>query len=428
MCRAKCYRALPYFYATICILEVIVGILLLLVLSGNWILSYDNNTNTTSSALPISSKAITSLSEDVLLKCLAALVFAFASEIVPIFTGIVLLLSLFSCCICLRRPKWRRPFLRFIALNCNCPCCKPRPKLRFILQIAFRAVGILFRVLAVIMYGVLLGQTSSSLDQRILKSLLIVTAGSLILPLLTILLDLYHYRVWWAYEPDVDIPPDIAKKPLSRKHKRFIPYPLIGDFRTNEMGNGQCKAGSSCHRSKLEHVVIFHSSKHEPQPRWSPKYPVYIGFHRTTPQAAISIAKTEFRGSLTGMLGPGAYFARSTEATLMKIGKPDQTGAWFVAEIFMGKVFSVEETSIRSYPSNTLFDPNLKRSISNGDWQQEYDTCYFKHSTESKDEFCIKDPEKQIIRWVVVIEAPHDKKIASYGLDVELEAGPCGCF
>jgi hypothetical protein len=128
------------------------------------------------------------------------------------------------------------------------------------------------------------------------------------------------------------------------------------------------------------------------------------------------------------MLGPGAYFARSTEATLMKIGKPDQTGDWFVVEISMGKVFSVEETSIRTYPSSTLFNPDLKRFVSNGDWHQEYDTCYFKHSTESKDEFCIKDPEKQIIRWVVVIEAPHDKKIASYGLDVELEAGPCGCF
>lgn len=38
------------------------------------------------------------------------------------------------------------------------------------------------------------------------------------------------------------------------------------------------------------------------------------------------MAKSDFRPSLKGMLGPGAYFARSTKATLYKIGKEDQTG------------------------------------------------------------------------------------------------------
>jgi hypothetical protein len=277
------------------------------------------------------------------------------------------------------------------------------------------------------MYKIFSDEASLNTDRLILKLMLIITAASLIFPLVTILFDIYQYRVWWAYEPDVDISSNIAEKSLSRKHKRFIPYILTERFRTNATGNRKCKNGNTCQKTELEHVVMFHASDHEPQPRWSAEHPVYIGFHRTTPQAAIEIAKSEFRGSARGMLGPGAYFARSTKATLSKIGKPEQTGAWFVAEIRMGEVFQVEEHSIRSFTKNTHFDHDLQRYVVNGNWHGNYDTCYFNHHVPSRDEFCIKDPAVQILRWVVVIETPHDKKIAAYGLNEELYARACGC-
>jgi hypothetical protein len=34
------------------------------------------------------------------------------------------------------------------------------------------------------------------------------------------------------------------------------------------------------------------------------------------------------------------------------------------------------------------------------------------HKLDNENEFCIKNPEKQIIKWVVVVEADHDRKVA----------------
>jgi hypothetical protein len=103
------------------------------------------------------------------------------------------------------------------------------------------------------MYVVLLNQTSSSFNQRILRQLLIFTGVSLILPILTILLDIYHYRIWWVYEPNIDIslPLNTLKKGYSSKHKRFIPYILTGQFRTNEIGNRECQYDRDCHIKDL---------------------------------------------------------------------------------------------------------------------------------------------------------------------------------
>jgi hypothetical protein len=362
---------------------------------------------------------------EIIVKVIIAYSISLAGSIIPVFTGIILFFSIFTCCVCLRKKECRRPFLRFVSLNCNCPCYIPRPKLRFAIRIGFHLFCIALRVVGIIMYRILSDEAPEG--RNILQILLLVTAVCLIFPLLTILLDVYHYRVWWAYEPIIDIPPDIARKAFSKKHKRFIPYVLTERFRTDAIGNRKCKYEDACERRQLDHVVIFHSSKHQPQPRWSEEYPIYIGFHRTKPEAAYSIAKSEFAPSSKGMLGPGAYFARSTDATLSKIGKSDQTGAWFVAEISMGKVFMVNEHSIRKYPNNKRFDANLERFVRNGDWSTEYDTCYFKHHTESKDEFCIKDPANQILRWVVVIEEPYDKKLDLYGLANELDRGSFSC-
>jgi hypothetical protein len=94
----------------------------------------------------------------------------------------------------------------------------------------------------------------------------------------------------------------------------------------------------------------------------------------------------------------------------------------------MGKVYQVEECLIRPHPNNMSFNHDLQQYVMKGEWSTEYDTCYFKHHTGSKDEFCIKDPAKQILRWVIVIEAPHDRKLSAYVLDTELlDSGLCGC-
>jgi len=50
------------------------------------------------------------------------------------------------------------------------------------------------------------------------------------------------------------------------------------------------------------------------------------------------------------------------------------------------------------------------------------------YDTENKGEFCIKDPEKQIIKWVVVINRACDVKVAEYGLDTEFLDTKCDCI
>lgn len=142
----------------------------------------------------------------------------------------------------------------------------------------------------------------------------------------------------------------------------------------------------------------------------------------------MNIAKSEFRPSIKGMLGPGAYFARSTQATYAKIGKPEQTGAWFVAKIRMKNVYVVDLEQIREEVNSPRFDPEVKKYVKSGEWRQKYDTCYFQHTDAKSDEFCIKNPEDQIIEWVVVIEGRHDKKLSSYKLDEEFKDILCCCI
>lgn len=47
---------------------------------------------------------------------------------------------------------------------------------------------------------------------------------------------------------------------------------------------------------------------------------------------------------------------------------------------------------------------------------------------ENKDEFAIKDPAKQIVRWVIVIEEDFDPKVEKYGLLTEFDSTKCGCI
>ena len=250
------------------------------------------------------------------------------------------------------------------------------------------------------------------------------------LPLLisTILLDFYHYTVWWCYTPQIDNLCHFR----SSKHERYIPYHLVGEERrTHFLGDSPCRS-DPCRNRNLSHVVIFHSRDYKPQPRWSmldrgDNAGKYIGFHTTVPKSAVLIAHSEFRISDRGMLGKGVYFARSMQDT---IGKANTSGgACIIAEIRMGRVFQVEKQSIYVTANNPYYNRDLHDFVRHSLWHDEYDTCYLNHNfDQSKDEFCIKDPVKQIIRWIVVIHEQYDAKVRHYGLDTEFNSTQCSCI
>ena len=166
------------------------------------------------------------------------------------------------------------------------------------------------------------------------------------------LFDLFQYCVWWHYMPATD---NRWCPSRSKKHQRYVPYILHGDFReANQVGDRPCSK-NPCTNSSLEHIVMFHTAEYKPQPRWGvlckavhandrpgkPKAdPLYIGFHATTTEAAKEIAHSNFRESSGGVLGAGVYFARSLRST---DGKANHEGAWFVAQIRTGNVRELNE-------------------------------------------------------------------------------------
>lgn len=434
----------------ICIFEVGSNFFLARAVVKTWASDADNSTMTTTVITPSlstleatrrtttektsdSTTTTTTASEtfsfdEIPLGYLIAIGTALIGSIVPLFTGLILYVSLFGCCLYLAVRNCRRPYLRFISLNCNCPCYTPRLKLRFTIRIVFHIFCILLRMIATMMYGILYMAATTDIQREVIYLFLLITGVSLIFPFLTILLDVYHYRVWWAYKPDINISSDILDKPFSHKHKRFIPYVLTEAYRTQTIGNRTCQYGNRCENRQLEHVVIFHSTGYQPQLRWTVQHKVYIGFHQTKPETAFKIAKSDFLPSAAGMLGPGAYFARSMKGTERKVGHKGGRGAMFVAEIEMGKVYEAHDGISRGRNGDPRFDPREREYVMSGAWANDYDTCYFRHFDESQDEFCIKDPEKQIRRWVVFIEGQYDRKLNDYRLFSELDSSMCGCI
>ncbi|UJR07056.1 hypothetical protein I4U23_011344 [Adineta vaga] len=319
-------------------------------------------------------------------------------------TSTTLQCSLFLLC--------SRPMNRFVALNCNCPCYIPRPRLRFIVRMTFLIFSILLRIIAVILYAT--SKTSKS-GGRLLA---IACTISLSFPILAICLDIYHYRTWWHYRPSCD---QQSRRTLSHKHIRYIPYHLVGSNRNDmHMGNKPCKSMGvdfRCPNRKLEHLIIFHLDDYKPQQRWgllaSNEAVTYVGFHRTKAESAVAIAHSDFRQSMNPpqMLGFGVYFARSIEHTK---GKARFGGALICAEIRMGRVKQVTFDQIY-----TVRDSKA--------WWDEYDTIYYNHDNDDRDEFCIKDPT-QILRWVIVVAEEYDTKVEKYALDVEFEDTLCNCI
>lgn len=152
-------------------------------------------------------------------------------------------------------------------------------------------------------------------------------------------------------------------------------------------------ANGKCPKRDPEHMIVFHSNDHDVQERWG-SLPqsgttTYFGFHMITAPAAVAIAHSDFRRSLSPpqMLGFGVYFARSSPS-FKRTDKDDY--ALICAEVHMGRVLQVTRDQI-----STVCNSNA--------WWEHFDTVYYSSEIEKRDEFCIKDPE-QIIRWVIAVD------------------------
>ncbi|CAF0884538.1 unnamed protein product [Rotaria sordida] len=284
-----------------------------------------------------------------------------------------------------------------------------RPKWRFLVRFLFITISIGLRVLAIILYATASTHTNDKFFSRTQK-LSWICGITLPSSILTLLLDYYHYRVWWHYIPSCDQNP--FHRRYLKKHRRFIPHHLMGAHRNEiQLWNEPCELRQFCFNQTLEHIMIFHYNTHTPTPRWcdvpnkDPLTTTYIGFHRTDAQAAVNIAYTDFRTSRTGrqMLGFGIYFARSSFHTQFKARR---NGAVICAKILMGRVLEIENDELAN--------------VSNSDaWHQNFDTIYYRHPRNPlRDEFCIKSNE-QILKWVMYIEPPFDTKVEQYGLHRE---------
>ncbi|CAF1112948.1 unnamed protein product [Adineta steineri] len=291
-------------------------------------------------------------------------------------------------------------------MRCNCPCYRTRPKLRLISRVVLLVLCVLLRIVASILYS----QANRPL-------FFMLCAGSIVFLLVSLAFDYYDYRVWWHYRPSND---NIHSR-YSSKHRRFLPYHLLGENRNKmTLGNKPCSR-EPCTNRELEHSLIYHYSDHRPQQRWSEisnETNIYIGFHRTTGEAAIKISHSDMLSSTKPpqMLSFGIYFARSLKDTIGKAryGYGKSGGAIICAKIRMGQVRVIEKGDIDSVRNTDA-------------WHDVYDTIYYKHVNPTKDEFCIKSAD-QIREWVMVIRKEYDSKVKDYGIDVEFSNTRCYCI
>ncbi|CAF3950223.1 unnamed protein product [Rotaria sp. Silwood1] len=327
------------------------------------------------------------------------------------------------CTMCKSKPNHR-----CVTLSWNCPCYIARPKLRFQIRFGLLSFCMLLRIIAIILYA-----SAKNVDVYGGYMAAICT-GSLVCVALMMALDLYQYRVWWYYRPDGVYKKCrccCCKQHFHPSHQRFLPIPLLGKYREyNKLGNRPCQytVSGNCPKRSLEHIVMFHAFDFKPLRRYQPDVDkTYIGFHRTKPEFALSISQTGFRPSMTPpqMLGFGVYFARSfadTEGKARQAGKEIlllwnnfdlfyYLGAYICAEINMGKVRVVSYSEL----------DEVRNTKS---WWDTYDTIYYAHDHENRDEFCIKDAA-QILKWVIIMD---DDRLHRYGLHHEFDNTRCNCI
>ncbi|CAF4393515.1 unnamed protein product [Rotaria socialis] len=137
---------------------------------------------------------------------------------------------------------------------------------------------------------------------------------------------------------------------------------------------------------------MFHAFDFKPLRRYkSGTDKTYIGFHQTKPEYAMGIAKTGFRIN-TG-------------------GKARSSGAFICAEVNMKRVRVVNYSELCEVQNTDA-------------WWNEYDTIYYAHEQENRDEFCVKDPA-QILNWIIIID---DDRLRRYGLDTDFNNTCCNCI
>ncbi|CAF2162389.1 unnamed protein product [Rotaria magnacalcarata] len=128
----------------------------------------------------------------------------------------------------------------------------------------------------------------------------------------------------------------------SRKHKHYLHYHIVGDDQQKDVFGDRPCTTDPCRNRHSSNGVAFHGKNYQPQARWvafNTRDPnaIYIDFHTTMPEAAVSIVLSEFIASKGGLLGKSVYFARSIADT---IGKAQNEGsACIIAEIQMRQIF-----------------------------------------------------------------------------------------
>ena len=343
MCHPYVYKSIPYILALCALVESILGFVRLTIFFSV------PSTSTTSN------NASSNQNEDVLSplslsrQSTAAFILDWIGSMVATLMGIYIIIALLimicaalitcqtvSDTLSFRRTEghgcthaWRclgtmclyRPNHRFIALACNCPCYVPRPYLRFRVRLILLCFLILLRVLAVILYA------SDKKTGSVGSTMSLLCTFSIFLSAIVVALDYYQYRMWCYYRPDGAYEPCrccCCKQQYHPSHHGFVPRPLLGINRhLDEFGNNPCPYTTTghCPTLSLQHVVIFHALDYIPQRRYHYGGDLtYIAFHWTSPEAAVSIARTGFRISRTPpqMLGFGVYFARSSAACRRK--------------------------------------------------------------------------------------------------------------
>ncbi|CAF3358318.1 unnamed protein product [Rotaria socialis] len=433
MCCCHCswlYRKLPYLHALTDLLEMIFVIV--------HIALFFSPLSTNKGVVP----------KEYSKKYVSAFIIDWISSIIPTLVGLftaliilVILWKLFACCINVHYAKLfkNKALRRFVIADCNCPCYKSRPGFRCQIRFALLFIFFTLRIVAIGLYA-----TAAPSGDNDSGSLAGICAFSLTFIFNTLCLDFYRYYVWWHYSPQ----DDNRCHCRSKKHERYLPYHMVGEYRDSRMlGDRPCR-DKPCHKRTLDHIAVFHSSDFQPQDHWRdiPQPPAiipsknsklfclkskeennqthYIGFHTTDPTSAISIAHSDFRSGKNGWLGPGVYFARSIDGT---IGKAKSSGgAHIIAEIRMGKVLKVEREVITR--SHLRFNAEMYVLVHHMEWQENYDTCCMTHEHDHRDEFAIKDAATQIIKWVIVIDQEFDPKVEKYELTTEFDSTTCGCI
>ncbi|CAM4741324.1 unnamed protein product [Rotaria magnacalcarata] len=259
-------------------------------------------------------------------------------------------------------------------LTCiRCECYQEHPQ--FVLITRF-SVLILFEIIRFIAF--ILACVCANRYGPIGLGYAILAAFSFVPAVVLLIVEyLHHHRIWSHYRPNTASDEKIVYAP---KHMRFLPLAITNDQQTSHWQHSRCDKGNACLSRNLYHVIIFHSGNTRYPPDQTKDHQIVVGFHQTSHVAAYAIAQSELKGSKTGWIGPGIYFATSLDHTEFKANK---FGAYICAKVDLGKT---------------------KRITDPAEWSKadHHDTVYYEHP-RGADEFCVHS-SRQILSWIILID------------------------